>query len=56
MIGSWLWLLQQLCVNIAAIISSTEAINCKGTEGTTLAGNAVTAEYATAAVYPLIGN
>ena len=35
-------------------LSSSEAINCKGTATSTLAATAVTAAYATAAVDPLL--
>ena len=51
----WLWLLQWLCVSIGAIISSSETINYKATTASTLAGTAVTAAYATAALNPLLG-
>ena len=46
--------MQWLCVIIAAIISSSEAINSKGTAASILAVTAVTAAYATAAVDPLL--
>ena len=44
-----------LCVSIAAIISSSEAINYKGTVALTLAATTVTAAYTTAAVNLLLG-
>ena len=47
--------MQWLCVIIAAIISSSEAINSKGKPAFILAVTAVTAAYATAAVDPLLG-
>ena len=54
-IGYWLWLLQWLCLNTAAIISSSEAIISKGAAASILAVTAVTAAFATAAVDPLLG-
>ena len=50
----WLWVLQWLCVIIADIFSSREAIKSKGTAASILAVTTVTAVYATAAVDPLI--
>ena len=44
-----------MAMAIAAIISSSEAINSKGTAASILAVTAVTAAYATAAVDPLLG-